>query len=399
MSLIHEALKKAEAQARQENYTPPPLDTPKAPKRRTEPARPKAAAPARPRPAIPDAPRPRPAEPKTTSAVTRRAAMAAVSIVAAAGVVFLWTTIGPTGRRPQSSSASQRSLQFDQPIARTPNRQQPRIEEPITPATPRGNVIVEPIDPEELYRLEQPIAQDPQPRPSGPQWLTAEAIEARAEAARGRVLAAADLLSQGCIWAKDNTRRAVLIAAQHARYQRDLTRQRIAAVEAERLAETRRQAQLAAQQQLEAARQELARRRAEEQAREKAEAIRLAAERQRIEQEGRDRAEAQRLAYEKQQAEIAESQKAEAQRLQQLRQKQQAAQATVASVEPESTGSTDLAGKFELNGILFSYDGIAAVINNKPYGLNETVDGAKVVHIERTMVKLQYKGQTITLRL
>ena len=52
-----------------------------------------------------------------------------------------------------------------------------------------------------------------------------------------------------------------------------------------------------------------------------------------------------------------------------------------------------------LNGIVFHYDVTKAVINGNTYGLNDEIDGAKIIKIESSKVILLFKGKKITLNL
>jgi flagellar biosynthesis GTPase FlhF len=162
------------------------------------------------------------------------------------------------------------------------------------------------------------------------------------------------------------------------------------------------------------AQEELARQAREKRRREqqRAEAARIAAEKARQEEA---REEARRLAAEKARQEQLRKQQEQARLAREKARREalaraeaeaeaRAAESAVACVEDTGSqeGSADRQDsqpEFVLNGILFSYDRIDAVINNKSYQLNETVNGAKVIHIERTMVKLLYKGEVIVLRL
>jgi len=56
-------------------------------------------------------------------------------------------------------------------------------------------------------------------------------------------------------------------------------------------------------------------------------------------------------------------------------------------------------GPFELSGIIFSSNNPKAVINDNVVGVGDSVDGAKVLNITETMVKLEYNGDEISLGL
>jgi hypothetical protein len=360
MSLINEALKRADAERSQKPYAPPPIEE----------------APAKP------APRRRRGKP---SRLTSYIALGALGVVcAAAGAWAIVAFVGqPAGPEAAYGLDTQRRVDIPGDVARPePTHDEPKRARPVDPRQEPDVVQPETTDPataqpratEPDYATSQPTLPE---QPTEP-LLTQEDLQ-RIAAGTSRSLSG--MLDTGIAIGgrvDDTLRDVIAFASAHERAQQEMARQR---AEQQRLA-----------------REEAQRRRRR---REEAQARRIA------QQKAQAQAEA-----EKRRREALAAQKAEAQRLAQ-EQARQAARARAAENESSVSVTTSQEAddttasaqdkpdrpEFVLNGILFSYDRTDAVINNKPYRLNETVNGAKVIHIERTMVKLLYKGEVIVLRL
>ncbi len=423
MSLIHEALKKAEAESRQEKYSPPPIEQSR-PAGRTSPkpaAKPRSAGP-RPKPPAAPARSSRPARTKTNR--SQWVAGAVVALVVAAGGGWIATALLTGASTPRAGTAAGPELADArpaepaagnpaQPVARP--QPVPEIEPfPAEPA-PQPELIVEPVNPEQVgladTHPDQPAGDSQQPEiripdltvqapaepTDTPSWLGRDAIQSGAQSVGQGFERAAFAIGSGYARATDQTRQWILAAARLARKQRQWEQQRLAAERSERL----EQARLAAAKRLENERLQRERKQQEELRRMKAETERLAAQRAELERLAAQRAEAERKAFQQEQARLAAEKEQQARQLAALKARQ-AAKAdpseAVASAQVQANAQDNLP-ELNLQGILFSYDQISAVINNKSYQVNDVVNGAKVVHIERTMVKLEYGGQTIVLRL
>jgi hypothetical protein len=362
MSLINEALKRADAERSQKPYAPPPIE--EAP-----------------------TPPPRRRRRRGPSKLTGYLALGGLGVVCAAAGAWAIVAFVGQGAGPQAAYGldTRRRVGTPRDLAR-PQSQPPRSIEPEAPAEtqdppPAADARnTQPRTAETDNVASEPTCTDPvtpEAQPTQP-LLTQEDLQ-RIAAGTSRRLSG--MLDTGiAIGARvDNTLRDVIaFASAHERAQQEMARQR---AEQQRLA-----------------REEAERRRIQ---RQEAQARRLAREK-------KAQAEAEARARKRRQQALA-AQKAEARRLA-LEQARNAAKtgSTDNDAGDDSTPSRVAIGagddnddkpEFVLNGILFSYDRTDAVINNKPYRLNETVNGAKVIHIERTMVKLLYNGQVIVLRL
>lgn len=426
MSLIHEALKKAEAESRQENYSPPPIE-------QGRPARRPAPKPAPAPKSRSDRPRPIPPAgaartcPEAGNKTNRRqwVAGAVVALVVAAGGGWIATALLTGASTPRAGNAAGPERTHALPADPDAGKPVP----PVAPPTARPNVqpfapepdpqpelIVEPINPEQVDLVEaQPDPQPEQPQVgpeqpnvqvtvrqppepvTEPDWLSQDALQGGARRFGQSLEQAGWAIGSGYDKASDQGRQWILAAAKLARKQRRWEQQRQAAERAAQL----QQARLAAEKRLEAQRRRRQRQQQQELQRMKAEAERLAAQRAELERLAAQRAEAERKAFQQEQARLAAEKEEQARQLAAL-QAREAGDAEgpepVASVEPQADAQANLP-ELNLQGILFSYDQISAVINNKSYQVNDVVNGAKIVHIERTMVKLEYDGRTIVLRL
>jgi hypothetical protein len=371
MSLIHEALKRADAERSQRSYSPPPIDA----------SVPKAAV-ARPRRR-----RRRPGN------WTRNACVIALLVLCSvAGAWSVWTFAG-------GSPGPKVAYGIQQRIPAPPHTHSPGPQE-----TPEAS----PAEPS-LSTPPQPTTRDARPdkAPTAPETVTPETPEApeplapETPALRPEELASARHQWQQVLADSGQTLRNLAEAGLAAGDKANLFLQDTAA-----FLSARRRAQEELARQIQEKRR-LERRRAEEARIAAEEARKEEARKEKARQEARRRAAEKARAREQQrQEELRKAQLAQqkAREQAQARARLEAAKAASTQVDADDPPETsadqeDSKPEFVLNGILFSYDRIDAVINNKSYQLNETVNGAKVIHIERTMVKLLHDGEIIVLRL
>ncbi len=376
MSLIHEALKRAEAERTQDSYSPPPIDKPE------------------PKVAVPRA-RQR----------SKRFSGRWVGILAAGCIVALcagaatWAVMAFAGSAPGPQPAWGLDTRIP---AREVSPDLPGRPESVVPdlqrSTPRETVDQGPTcsDTPQESQGQPEVNTYPQPRnatgsyePEPNPLITLEQWEQMTSASNRAVAGVLEdfaAIGPG-FGALCQDLGAFVRTQKHAQYELALEAQRRREIERKK----REEAGLAAEK---ARADQLAQQKAQAQ---KQEQLRKQAQAKR-EQELRAQAEARR------QEELRKQELAR--REEEARRRQEQESSAVVTAGPGTPNGSDAQAssdgqepEFILNAILLSYERTYAVINNKAYRLNETVNGAKVIHIERTMAKLLYKGKVIVLRL